>query len=231
MTSPTPVQSLEALAVNKLNRRHIRKGKKVAVLRAPMSVAIPEWLTQGGASGAPITLRPLPGFLGMGLMRKDDGISHTRDQEKSDIMAVGFQDPVRSDFDADTFSAQIVGLETHRANIESYLQVDLSGVTLDADTGELSFPQPTDGAIVQNRWFFIAQDGLGLDRFWWARLYTAGVVSETDDQNMGGEDGWQWPMTISSQTDPDAGYSVHHYFGGPGWKAAAESMGFPALAG
>lgn len=228
-----PTQSIEALVVNKLNRTHIRKGKKVAVLRAPMSVEIPLAITEGGTgsggTAVPVTLKELTGFMGMGLMRKDDGIAHSRDQEKSDIMAVGFQDPVRSDFDADTFSAQIVGLETHRANIESYLGVDLSAATLNAGTGELSFPQPTDGAIVQNRWMFIAQDGIGLDRIWWARLFTAGIVSETDDQNMGGEDGWQWPMTISSQTDPTAGYSVHHYFGGPGWKAKAESMGFPAL--
>lgn len=225
-----PTQSIEALVVNKLNRAHIRKGKKVAVLRAPMSVAIPTEITEGGTSGVPVTLKALTGFMGMGLMRKDDGIAHSRDQEKSDIMAVGFQDPVRSDFDSDTFSAQIVGLETHRANIESYLGVDLSAVTLNAGTGELSFPQPTDGVITQNRWMFIAQDGSELDRYWWARLFTAGIVSETDDQNMGGEDGWQWPMTISSQTDPTAAYSVRHYFGGPGWKAKAESMGFPALA-
>lgn len=226
-----PTQSLEALAINKLNKLHIRKGKKVAVLRAPMDVAIPAKITTGGVSNAPITLAELTGFMGMGLMRKDDGIPMSRDQEKSDVMAVGYQDPVRSDFDSDTFTAQIVALQTFRATIESYLGVDLSNISLDPNTGELSFPQPTDGAIVQNRWLFLAQDGVGLDRIWWGRLWTAGIVSETDDQNMGGEDAWMWPMTISSETDEQAGYSIHHYFGGPGWRAKAESMGFPALAG
>ena len=225
-----PTQSLEALAINKLNKQHIRKGKKVAVLRAPMDVAIPLKLTTGGVTGTPITLAELEGFMGMGLMRKDDGIPMSRDQEKSDVTAIGYQDPVRSDFDSDTFTAQIVALQTFRSTIEAYLGVDLSGMPLDPATGELSFPQPTDGAIVQNRWLFLAQDGIGLDRIWWGRLWTAGIVSETDDQNMGGEDAWMWPMTISSETDEQAGYSIHHYFGGPGWKAKAESMGFEALA-
>ncbi|ALE77674.1 hypothetical protein WY02_03535 [Pseudonocardia sp. AL041005-10] len=230
-----PTQSLEALAVNALNKKHIRKGKKIAVLRAEMDVDIPDAITEGGtgtgASAVPISLKALPGFQGMGLIRKDDGVPMSRDQEKSDVMAVGFQDPVRSDFDSDTFTAQIVALQTHRVSIESYLGVDLSNITINPATGELSFPQPTDGAIRQNRWLFLAQDGVGLDRFWWGRCWTAGIVSETDDQNMGGEDAWMWPMTISSETDEQAGYSIHHYFGGPGWKAALESMGFGALTG
>ncbi len=222
--------SVETLAVNELNKQHIRKGKKVAVLVAPMSIAVPPKITTGGTSGAAVTLAELTGFEGIGLLRKDDGVSMSRDKDKSDVMAIGYQDPVRSDFTSDTFSSQIVCLQTFRPTIEKFLEVDLSGVAPDPATGEISFPQPTDGAITQNRWMFLAQDGIGLDRMWWARLYLAGVVSETDDQNMGSaDDPWTWPMTISSETDTDAGYAVRHYFGGPGWKSRLDSMGFAAV--
>lgn len=222
--------SVDALIVNKLNAGHIRKGKKVAVLVAPMSVAIPAAITTGGtAVGVPITLAELPGFEPIGLLKKDDGVPMSRDRNKSDVMAVGFNDPVRSDFTSDTFSAKIVALETRRATIEKFLQVDLSTVTPNVNTGEVTFPQPSDGIVGRARWMFIAQDGVGADRFWWARLFTAGVVSATDDQNMGAvDDPWTWPMTISSETDTDSGYGVRHYYAGPGWQARLTTMGFTA---
>lgn len=221
--------SLETLVVNELNRAHIRKGKKVAVLSAAMSTAVPAAITTGGATGAPITLVELTGFRPMGLLSKSEGIPLARDREKSDVMAIGYQDPVRSDFTTDTMSAQVVGLETNRHNIEHFLGVDLAGFTPNIDTGEVSFPQPTDGVVRQNRWMFLAQDGIGLDRYWWGRCFCAGVVAETDDQNLGSEDDpFGWPMTVSTETDTDLGYSVHHYFGGPGWKSRLESLGFAA---
>jgi hypothetical protein len=224
-----PANSLDALVVNKLDKEHIRKGKKVAVLWAPMSVAFPTKITTGGTpAGTPVTLAELTGFFGVGLLRKDDAVTHSRDQERSTVEAVGFQDPVREDIDKDTHSFSMVPLQTFRKTIELYHGVDLSSYTLDAATGELSFPQPTDGVVTQGRWLTLAQDGIGLDRIWWGRGFTAGVVSETDDQSMGGEDPWTYPMTVSSQTDTDLGYGVHHFFGGPGWQSRAESLGFAA---
>lgn len=224
--------SVDALIVNELNRRHIRKGKKVAVLVATMDIAVPLAITSGGTTAptpTPITLTELVGFEPIGLLRKDDAVVHSRAREKSDVMAVGYDDPVRSDWTSDVFSFKIVALETRRQTIEKSLGVDLSTVTPHPDTGEVSFPQPSAMETIQNRWITIAQDGIGADRIWWGRCLAAGVVSETDDQNMGGtDDPWMWPMTISSETDTDIGYGVHHYFGGPGWQARLESMGFAA---
>lgn len=223
---------LHALAVNKLNRRHIRKGRKVAILIAPMSIDIPTRITEAVTAGAPPTLMAQEGFKGLGLLSKNDGVSQSRDREKQTTMAIGFQDSVRSDVSSDVFQMQCVGLETNRLTIEQFLQVDLTDYPLDADTAELSFPQPTDGDVPQNRVLSIAQDGRGAGTYWWGRLFTAGVVEETDDQSLGSdEDPYGWPITFSSEVDTDATYSVRHYFGGPGWKAQAEAMGFPALAG
>lgn len=222
--------SLDALVVNTLNARHIRKGKKVAVLVAPLTVAVPTSITTGGTAGppvVPVTLNELTGFEPIGLLRKDDGVPMSRERDKSDVMAIGFNDPVRSDFTSDTFSAQIVALESRRQTIEKFLGVDLSAVAPNPSTGEVSFPQPSDGVLTQNRWMFLAQDGVGADRFWWGRCFAAGVVSATDDQNLGStDDPWTWPMTITSQTDTTAGFAVYHYFGGPGWKVRLTSMGF-----
>lgn len=220
--------NLDALIVSALNADHVRKGKKVGVFVAPMSATVPTSLTTGGVSSAPITLAALPTeYEPIGLLRKDDGVGLSRNREVSTVDAVGFQDPVREDVTSDRFTAQIVALETNRLTIEKFLNVDLSTLTPDADTGEVSFPQPTEGDLARNRWLFIAQDGVGVDRIWWSRLFLAGTISETDDQNMFSEDGsWTWPMTVQSQTDTTAGYAVHHAWGGPGWKSRLTSMGF-----
>lgn len=221
--------SIETLVVNTLNARHIRKGKKVGVFVAPMSVAVPLKITAGGTSGTPITLAELTGWSPIGLLRKDDGVSMSRDRDKSEVMAIGYNDPVRSDFTSDVFSAGIVALETRKTTIEKALNVDLTSVVPDANTGEVSFPQPADQDTTRNRWMFLAQDGVGVDRYWWGRCFTAGVVSETDEQNLASDDGsWTWPMTVTSETDTDLGYGVYHYFGGGGWKARLASMGFVA---
>lgn len=221
---------VDTLIVNTLNADHIRKGKKVAVLCAPMATAIPTSFTTGGTAGppaVPITLAELPGFSPIGLLRKDDGVSLSRDREQSEVMAVGYNDSVRTDITSDVFTAQIVALETRKTTIEKYLNVDLSTVVPNATTGEIRFPQPADLALIRNRWLFIAQDGAGTDRVWWGRLFTAGIVDEVDDQNLAAADEpWMWPMTIKSQTDSAAGYSVDHFWGGPGIKSRLTSMGF-----
>lgn len=221
--------SVDSLLVQKLNRNLIRKGKKVAVLVAPMTVALPTALTTGGATSVPITLAELTGYKPVGLLRKDDGVAFSRERDTSEVMAVGFNDSVRTDVTSDVFTAKIVALETNKTTIEKVLNVDLSGVTPDADTGEISFPQPSDIGLAQSRWLFIGQDGIGADRYWWGRGFAAGVVKEVDDQVMGTpDDTWTWPMTISSETDTTLGYGVYHFFGGPGFKARLAEMGWAA---
>lgn len=221
--------SVDALVVNALNASHIRKGKKVGVFCADMETAIPAAFTTGGETSTPITLVELTGWEPIGLLRKDDGVSMGRERETSTVEAIGFNDPVREDVTTDRFSASIVALETRKTTIEKYLNVDLSAIVPDTDSGEIRFPQPTDLALIRNRWLFIAQDGAGTDTVWWWRVFTAGTVSETDDQNLAASDEpWMWPMTIQSQTDATLGYGVLHGWGGPGFKSRLATMGFTA---
>lgn len=224
-----PATDLYALAAAALNRKHIRKGRKVAVFIAPMSTAVPTAITEAASSSAAPTLKELTGFRSFGLLSKSEGVTKSRDREVQRTMAIGFQDSVRSDVSSDTHKIQCVGLEMNRLTIETYLQVDLSGIVPDPTTKEVSFPQPTDGDLPQNRILTLAQDGKGADVQWWGTLFTAGVVDETDDQSTGNdEDPLGWPCTFSSEVDTDLGYSVRSYFGGPGWKARLASMGFTA---
>jgi hypothetical protein len=221
--------SLEALTVNTPNRDAIFNAKSVAVFVAPMTVAMPTALTTGGTSAptVPVTLSELTGFEPIGLLRKDDAVGRSRDRETSTVEAVGYDDPVREDVTTDAMSAKIVCLETRKSTIEKFLNIDLSGVTPNANTGEVSFPHVTVGKLTPYRWLFIGQDGTALDRSWIGWGFAAGIVSEVDDQTLGGtDDPWMWPMTIKSQLDTTLGYGVRSYFSGPGWKSRLTALGF-----
>lgn len=223
--------SLEALTANTPNASNIFKAKSVAVFVAPITTAMPTALTTGGTTSpdVPITLSELTGFEPIGLLRKDDAVSRTRDRETSEVAAVGYDDPVREDVTTDTMSAKIVCLETRKSTIEKYLNIDLSGVTPNANTGEVSFPHVSVGKLSRYRWLFIGQDGTALDRSWIGWGFSAGVVSEVDDQVLGGtDDPWMWPMTIKSQLDTTLGWGVKSYHAGPGWKSRLTALGFSA---
>lgn len=224
--------SLDTLAVNTPKARNIIRAKKVLVLTAPMSVAMPTSITQGGTTGpvAPVTLKELTGFELIGLIKKDDAVGRSRDRETSTVEAVGYDDPVREDVTSETMSCPFVALETRRTVIEKYLNLDLSGIAPHADTGEVSFPHVNVGRIQPARWIFLGQDGIALNREWFGWGFSAGKVSETDDQTLGGTDSaWEWPMTVTSGTDTDLGWGVISYFGGPGWKQRLLDSGFATV--
>ena len=78
------------------NRNLVRKIQKAVAFLAPTSVELPETLF--GAAGALIDLKAA-GWLPVGLVTPD-GYEFGRDISKSDVSALGYASPVRSDVDA-----------------------------------------------------------------------------------------------------------------------------------
>lgn len=227
MTAPVTVSTVAQLEVAKHQRELIIKPLEAHVLGAPMSVS-PIAAITAGTTGM---LAELPvGWYDLGLIDKSDAISWSRSMDKADINAIGYRDPVRSDITSDVFGLAFKGLETNRYNMERYLNVDLASVTPKATTGEVVFDQPANARIQQSRYLTIARDGTGVDTIFIARLIFAGEVSEVQEQTItDGEGALEWGYTINSRVDTDAGVSVRHFFGGPGWRARLEDAGFPAL--
>lgn len=230
MTAPTPPATVSAVAqleVAKLQKDLILKPLEAHVLGAPMSVAPISQLT----SGAGALLNQLPtGWHDVGLIDKDAAITWSRKMTNTDINAIGFRDPVRSDIVSDVFGLEFKGLETNRWNIENYLNVDLSALTPTATTGEVAFDQPTNARIRQSRFLTISRDGSGVDTVFIARMLFAGQISDVKDQTISdGKNGLEWTYTINSRVDTTAGVSVRHFFGGPGWRTMLVAAGFPPV--
>lgn len=218
---PSKVAQLE---IARHQRELILKPRAAHVFGAPTTTPVVLNITEGPSS----QLAELPtGYYDFGLLDKEDAITLSREMEKADINAIGYSNPVRSDITSDIFGMAFKGLETNRFNIETNLGVDLSGVTPDPVTGEVSFDQPAVALIRRQRYMLLSEVGSGVDTIYFGRQFLAGEVSETGEQTITDGEGYLgWPFTVNAMVDTDYGVSVRHHFGGPGWKNLLEEAGF-----
>lgn len=218
---PSKVAQLE---IARHQRELILKPRAAHVFGAPMTTPVVLNITEGPSS----QLAELPvGYYDFGLLDKEDAVNLSREMEKADINAIGYSNPVRSDITSDIFGMAFKGLETNRFNIETNLGVDLSGVTPDPVTGEVSFDQPAVALIRRQRYMLLADVGSGVDTIHFGRQFLAGEVSETGEQTITDGEGYLgWPFTVNAMVDTLYGVSVRHHFGGPGWKNLLEEAGF-----
>lgn len=226
MTAPTTT-TYEALA-NKQSDL-IRKALEGSIFIADRSVELPTALTTGDASD----LMPLPeGYGDIGWVTKDDGATWTRSVETSDTTSWGSVEPTRRDITTQTDGLKFTAQETKRKTIELYEGVDLSTVTPDPTTGEITFDRPPRPSIRYFRAFGLFVDGVGANAIYVAKLCPKASVTETGDQKWSdGDDPVGFEVTMTANFDSEAGTSMRFFFGGPGWKALLEDMGFPAAAG
>jgi len=204
----------------------IRKALAGSVFIAPADATAPTTLTTGSGSG----LTPLPtGYEDIGYVTKDDGLSWSRDTEVSEVTSWGSVEPTRRDINSDVTNLAFTAQETKKATLQLYYNVDLDAVTPDATTGEVSFAQPTRPSTRYMRVFALFVDGSGDDAIYVARFLPKAMLSEVDDQAWtDGDDPVVYNCTLAATPDETLGYSVRHFFGGPGWKSRLDDMGFAA---
>lgn len=204
----------------------IRKALSGSVFIAPIGTTLPTSLT----TGATPALTALPAaWKDLGYLSKDDGATWSRETELSEVTSWGALESTRSDINSDVVNLAVTAQETKLLTLELYENVDLSGVTPAATTGEIAFSKPTRPATRYHRLMAICQDGEGADAIYIGKLCPRAQVVEVGDQTWtDGDDPITYPMTFSAKTDSTAGYSLRYFFGGPGWKALLEDMGFPA---
>lgn len=205
----------------------IRKALAGSLFIADDDATLPTSLT----TGADADLAALPtGYTDLGWISKSDGISWSREINVSNVDSWGSFDPTRRDINSNVSSLQFTAQETKLKVLELYHGVDLSGVTPTAVTGEVAFNEATRPATRYYRAFGIFVDGTGDDAIYVGRLLPRVMVSEPGDQVWtDGDDPVAYQMTLSATVDSTAGYSIRHFFGGPGWRSLLTAMGFPAL--
>lgn len=229
MSSPTPAtaSAVQAMEVANLQAQLTTKIQRLHLFKAPMTAAIPEHIT--AMNGSVVELLELDtddGWVDMGLIGSDDAPTWSRDMDTEDLMAIGFRDAVRTEITSDVANLSATFLEKNRHVIETYDNIDLSGVTPDPQTGEIKWVRPSDAPLIKSRYAAYGQDGAGADRVWMVKILTAGVIDAVEDQTWGGEGFLTWPVTLKGLVDTTVGTSMITYMGGPGIKAQLAAMGF-----
>lgn len=194
------------------------------IVTAPITVPVPAAYT----SGATADLRLLDPALWtrLGLVTKSDGVTFSRDMDQEDEESWGYNEPTRTDITTDTTSAQFTLQEVKRATLEMFDFVDLSAVTPDAVTGEVTYNKPVFTAPQYRRLIYVGVDGVGTDRRYRIKIMPKGQVTGVDDEQWGQEQATRFPFTITAKVDPALGYAVRNVLGGPGQKARNAAAGF-----
>lgn len=212
------------LEIARHQRQLILKPNEAHVFGMPMTVPPIQRITEGPDS----KLAELPvGAFDFGLLNKEDAITLTREVEKSDINAIGYSNPVKSDFTSDISGINFTGLETNRHNIENNLGMDLSEMEADPVTKEIAFDQAAIAQIRQLRYLLISKANSGVDTIYIGRLFLCGEVAEMGEQTItDGEGALTWPTVVNGMVDTEHGVSIRHFFGGSGWDRVLEDAGF-----
>lgn len=204
----------------------VRKALDGAVFKADLSADHIDYEALFGPDGE---LAALPaGWTDLGLL-STDGIGHGREVTTSDISAFGRTSPVRSDVTADTDTMTVSAIETNLSSIELGTGAKLLPGSRSTVNGALQIKKPPRPSGRKYHFLSIAEDEIDEGNVYVCRYFPLGKVTAYGDQPFGGGDTpIMWPATITAQNDSVWGGPSSWIFGGPGWNALLEKMGFTA---
>jgi hypothetical protein len=207
------------------NASLIMKSLEVGVFVAPYSA--PSITTLTDSTDKLLTALPT-GWSDLGWL-SDDGAQFSSDISTSDITGAGSVTPLRSDITGDTTTLQVACLETNMQSIGIYTSTDMTAVTPDSTSGEVSIAKPTRPASKFYRVLAIGVDFVdGSGEYYVARFLPRAKVTDKDDQAYQSSDDSPvtWSVTFTAEVDSVLGTSEKYLFGGPGWFAKLADMGF-----
>ena len=184
---------------------------------------------KGFGSDMGVNLRPLPaGWDDLGWL-SNDGAAFSRDVSTSDVQSWGSVTPTRSDVTSDTSTLAVTAQETKLLTIGLATGADLAAVTPDAQTGEVRIEKPTRPSSRHYRALSVAVDLGDAGEIYIARFFPRAKVTNYAEQAFGGgDDPISWGVTLTGEEDSSLGFSESWLFGGPGWNALLDDMGFTA---
>lgn len=206
-------------------QRLIRKAQDAVIFAAPADAEEITTIT----SGETADLAPLPvDYRSLGHHTADDGINWTREVESEDVNSHGSAEPTRRDIVSDVTGLTVLAQESKAVVLEMFHNIDLSNVTADATTNEVSFTRSRTPSTKYYRLLSVASDGAGEDTIYFARFCPRASVTDFAEQPWTKGEELRWPLTFTAYVDDDLGFAMREFWGGPGMAALLEPMGFTA---
>lgn len=204
----------------------VRKTTNACAFLAPTSATLPETITEttGQLSEAPA------GFWPIGLVTTD-GFEFSNDTDKSEVEALGYADPVRTDITKVAKSVKVTAFETWKKNLLEVIKgVDLSQVKSKTGSGEVTFDEPQTPILREYRMLIIATDGPADAEFIWGKGFPRVKLAELPGETWNQEDAVSVELTFDILPDAELGMAVRNYYGGSGAKKYKDQIGFDAQA-
>ena len=195
----------------------VHKALEALAFLAPSTVELPDAIT--GVDKAPVDLIAL-GFWPVGLVTPD-GYTFGGDVEKSEVEALGYSTPVRSDIIRAPKTVAFTALESDRKDLAELIYgMDLSTVEAGAN-GEVVFDEPAVPLGGEYRLLVISRDGTAAAPYYRGRGYGRVKLANVPEEVWSASDPRQYPIELDVLTDDDLGTPVRHYLGGSGFDAVA----------
>lgn len=199
----------------------IRKGLEGSVFAKRFDAADTEITALKDATG----LLALPtGYVDVGHLTKDQGVSWTRDVSTSEVESLGSGEATRVDILTDMSGLQFTMQESKRQVFELYEGQDLSALTQDAN-GNVAWDKPDKPASIYYRLLVLFKDGDGVDAVYFAKWGPRMQITDRGEQSWNENDEVQYPVTLRAFKDSAFGTSMRSLWAGPA--ATLTSMGFP----
>lgn len=202
----------------------IRKAKEGSVFIESVNNPLLTSITEGAESLLSLPPTLVAGELGW---MTEDGISMSGEVTESVINSFGATEPTRREVTSDTTSMAVTGQETNIVNLGLYTGNDLAALVPDPETGELGVVKPPRPRLRHFRALALVVDEHEGEELYIARYMPRASLARNPEQALtSGDTAITWGMTFTSTLDDEAGFSEKYFFGGPGWKALLEDMGF-----
>lgn len=202
----------------------IRKAKEGSVFIDDMSSEIIESITDGEESD--LALPPTLVKRDLGWLT-EDGVAFSGDVTESTINSWGATEPTRREVTSDTTTMSVTAQETNIVTIGLYTGNDMDALKPNPTTGELIVTKPPRPRLRHFRALALSVDEYEGQEIYIARYMPRATLARSPEQAFtGGDTALTWGLTFTSSLDSEAGYSERFFFGGPGWKALLEEMGF-----
>lgn len=212
-----------------LQNELIRKTLGGSAFVAPISSTPISAFTElvGTAPNQTVELLELPtGYDDIGYLT-DDGAAFSTETTTSDITSFQSTTPTRSDITAETSTVTVTAQETKLLTVGLYTGVETSALVPVAGTGEVVVKKPQRPSAKFYRLFVLGIDGAPGEEIYVARFLPRAKITGRGEQAYSKADqALVWPVTFTGFYDADYGTAEAFLFGGPGWKALLDKMGF-----
>lgn len=215
-------------AVADFKNQLIRKALVGALLVADYSVAALTAITTSATTPVDAVLADLTGYTSLGKLTAD-GLELSADISKQEIKGFGDAYPSRVDVDSEDLKLNGAGLETRKATLDAFYNVDFSAVTPSATSGEITVDKPPVPELRDKRVLGLFKDinkANGLPIYMGILFPRANVTNNGSQKFANSDSGLDYPVTAQALVDSTEGTACRLFWGGSGLAGLTSDMGF-----